>query len=123
MMFQTTAGPAEWGAPGIEVDVSIPAAPETPNFPAMPALPIDHRLAQALVQAHTRLHGRPPQVGAGDRIGLASDASHLKAAGIASVEYGPGKHPVWPMVDERIRVDDLAKAAQVLANVIAELCG
>jgi len=108
---------------GIRIEVIIPAAPETPNFPAMPALSLDHPLTRAIVQAHTRLHNQPPQIGAGDRIGLASDASHLKAAGIATIEYGPGKHPVWPMVDERIRVDDLAQAAQVLADAIAELCG
>lgn len=107
---------------GIQVEVVIPASLETPNFPALPALSRDHRLPRAVSQAHTRLHGQPPQVGAGDRIGLASDASHLKAAGIATVEYGPGKHPVWPMVDERIRTEDIRLAAQVLAETIVLLC-
>ena len=63
----------------------------------------------------------PPVVGAGDRAGLASDASHLRAAGIYTLEYGPGKHPRWPMTDERIWLDDVIAAAQILAGVLIEL--
>jgi acetylornithine deacetylase/succinyl-diaminopimelate desuccinylase-like protein len=57
-------------------------------------------------------------VGAGDRLGLASDAAHLRAAGIYALEYGPGKHPRWPMTDEHILIEDVVTAAQVLAETL-----
>ena len=109
--------------PDIRAEVVIPASPEAPNFPAMPAIPRKHELTQVLINNHTEIHGEPPQTGAGDRIGLASDASHLKAAGIPTIDYGPGKHPVWPMVDERIWAADIVKAAQVLAATLLTLHG
>ena len=74
-----------------------------------------------LVRSHTRLTGQPPPIGAGDRLGLASDATHLRAAGIYALEYGPGKHPRWPMTDERIRVADVVTAAQVLVESLIGL--
>ena len=109
--------------PGIRVEIDIPAAQDMPNFPAMPATPLDHELTRAIVDSHTRVRGEAPLTGAGDRIGLASDASHLKAAGITTIEYGPGKHPVWPMTDERIWAKDIVTAAQVLSTVLAVLHG
>jgi acetylornithine deacetylase/succinyl-diaminopimelate desuccinylase-like protein len=106
---------------GFTTEVIIPASLETPNFPAMPPTPVDHPIVQELVRAHTRIWGVPPTIGAGDRIGLAADSSHLKKAGIPTVEYGPGSHPVWPMVDERIRQDDIVAATRVLAEALKQL--
>lgn len=107
--------------PGLTAELIIPAPAYIPNFPAMPAVSSDHPLAQALIRHHTHILKRPPVVGAGDRAGLASDASHLRAAGIYTLEYGPGKHPRWPMTDERIWLDDVVAAAQILANTLVEL--
>lgn len=107
--------------PGIQMEVHVPVTPETTNFPAMSATPVDHPLVQALVRSHTKVLGQAPVIGAGDRIGLASDGSHMKAVGIPTVDYGPGKHPRWPMVDERIRVDDVIAASQVLAGMLQDL--
>ncbi len=106
---------------GMKAEITIPAPAGTTNFPAAPALSLDHPLAQALIRNHANLTGQPPKVGAGDRMGLASDASHLRAAGIYALEYGPGKHPRWPMVDERIWVEDVITAAQVLADTLVGL--
>lgn len=109
--------------PGIRAEIIIPATPGGVNFPALPAMPVEHSLAQALIRHHTRQRGQPPAIGAGDRIGLASDASHLRAAGIYTLEYGPGKHPRWPMWDERIAVEDVVTAAKVFIETLVELGG
>ncbi|MFN8456630.1 MAG: M20/M25/M40 family metallo-hydrolase [Anaerolineae bacterium] len=109
--------------PGIWAELIIPATPGGVNFPAMPAMPVEHPLAQALSRHHSRQRGQPPIIGAGDRIGLASDASHLRAAGIYTLEYGPGKHPRWPMWDERIAVEDVVTAAKVFIETLVELGG
>ncbi len=111
------------GLPGIRADLTIPATRGGVNFPAMPAMPAEHPLAKAIIRYHTRQQGRPPALGAGDRLGLASDASHLRAAGIYTLEYGPGQHPRWPMWDERISVEDVVTAAEVFIETLAELSG
>ena len=105
----------------MEAEITIPAPAGTTNFPAIPALSPEHPLAQALIKSHTGIKGQPPKVGAGDRIGLASDASHMRAVGIYALEYGPGKHPRWPTTDERIWLEDVITAAQVLADTLADL--
>lgn len=107
--------------PGITWELLIPTPLGTTDFPALPAVSGEHPLAQNLIRSHTRLTGQPPPIGAGDRLGLASDATHLRAAGIYALEYGPGKHPRWPMTDERIRVADVVTAAQVLVESLIGL--
>jgi acetylornithine deacetylase/succinyl-diaminopimelate desuccinylase-like protein len=109
--------------PGIRAEVIIPARPGGVNFPPAAAMSSQHPLAQAIIRHHTHWRGQPPVIGAGDRMGLASDASHLRAAGIYTLEYGPGQHPRWPMWDERIAVEDLHTAAQVFTATLAELNG
>jgi len=104
--------------PGITWELLIPTPIGTTNFPALPAVPPEHPLAQSLIRSHALITGQPARVGAGDRLGLASDAAHLRAAGIYALEYGPGKHPRWPMTDEHILIEDVVTAAQVLAETL-----
>jgi acetylornithine deacetylase/succinyl-diaminopimelate desuccinylase-like protein len=106
---------------GFTYEVIVPAASDALGYPAMPATAPEHPLVQALVSSHAEVVGVEPPVGAGDRIGLAADSGHLKLAGIPTVEYGPGSHPVWPMVDERIRIKDIVVATQVLVGALERL--
>ncbi len=109
--------------PGIRAELVVPATPGGVNFPAIPAMLVEHPLAKALIRHHTEQRGQPPAIGAGDRLGLASDASHLRAAGIYTLEYGPGQHPRWPMWDERIAVGDVVTATKVFIETLVELGG
>ncbi|MCU0511175.1 MAG: M20/M25/M40 family metallo-hydrolase [Anaerolineae bacterium] len=108
--------------PDLHYELIIPQSARQPNMPAREATPPSHPLVQALVQAHTRVTGAAPVVGAGHRIGATADTCHFKGYGIACVEYGPGFIPIWPMVDERIEVAQIITAAQTLALTAAALC-
>lgn len=107
--------------PGIKAEIAIPASEEHSTFPAIRATSPEHPLIQALVDSHLEQAGQVPVVGAGDRIGLASDTSHIKAAGIPAVDYGPGKHPRWPMTDERLKVADILLATEVIKGTLQRL--
>ena len=63
-----------------------------------------------------------PVVGAGIRLGGASDAANLRQAGIQAIDYGPADIEPWPMVDERCRVEDIVIATKVLALTAADIC-
>ena len=72
-------------------------------------------MVKELIAAHKRVTGDEPQVGAGHRIGATADTCHFKGVGVTCVEYGPGFIPVWPMVDERVSMDQIVTASKVLA--------
>jgi acetylornithine deacetylase/succinyl-diaminopimelate desuccinylase-like protein len=38
------------------------------------------------------------------------------------VEYGPGYIPIWPMVDERIEVEQIVTATKTLALTADAIC-
>ncbi len=103
-------------------ELVIPQSERHQSMPAQVATDPDLPLVQALIAAHTRVHGREPRVGAGHRIGATADTCHFKGAGIACVEYGPGYIPVWPMVDECIEVDQIVSATRTIALTAASLC-
>jgi succinyl-diaminopimelate desuccinylase len=48
----------------------------------------------------------------------ASDARHLRAAGFAVIEYGPGEIASLHAVNERVAVESLEKAAEIYQNVM-----
>ncbi len=108
--------------PDFRYELIIPQSPHQPNMPAREATPPDSPLVTAVVDAHTQVTGHAPIVGAGHRIGATADTCHFKGVGITCVEYGPGFIPTWPMVDERIAVDQIVTATHVLARAAAALC-
>lgn len=108
--------------PTFRYELIIPQSAQQPNMPAREATPVDTPLVASLIASHTRVTGQPPVVGAGHRIGATADTCHFKGVGISCVEYGPGFIPIWPMVDERIAVDQIVTATRVLALTAAELC-
>jgi acetylornithine deacetylase/succinyl-diaminopimelate desuccinylase-like protein len=108
--------------PEFQFELVIPQSEQQPNMPAREATPIESPLAQSVINAHAKVTGAIPVVGAGHRIGATADTCHFKGAGIVCVEYGPGFIPIWPMVDERIEVAQVETAAKVLALATAALC-
>ncbi len=108
---------------GIRGRVELPPHPHIRNRPTAQGIPRDHALAKAVARWHEHVLDRPASVGAGKRLGGASDAANLLAAGIPTVTYGPGAIDVWPMVDERSRIDDIVAAARVLALTAVEVTG
>ena len=100
-------------------ELIVPQSPRQPNMPARPETPADEPVVAELIGAHRAVTGADPAVGAGHRIGATADTCHFKGAGITCVEYGPGYIPTWPMVDERIEVEQIVTAAQVLAVTAA----
>lgn len=98
-----------------EYELVIPQSDQQPNMPAREATPRDSAVASALIAAHKQVTGAEPQVGAGHRIGATADTCHFKGAGITCVEYGPGFIPTWPMVDERVGIDQILTATKTLA--------
>jgi len=98
-----------------DYELLIPQSDQQPNMPAREATPLEAPVVSELIAAHEQVTGRKPQVGAGHRIGATADTCHFKGAGITCVEYGPGFIPVWPMVDERVSIDQIQIATQTLA--------
>lgn len=108
--------------PDFRYELVIPQSARHQSMPARAATSGDEPLVQALIAAHSAVHGRRPRVGAGHRIGATADTCHFKGAGITCVEYGPGYIPVWPMVDECIEIAQIVSAARTLALTAATLC-
>ena len=73
-----------------------------------------HRLAAALTEARRRVLGQPPEL-----IGMpyGSDGAWLSAAGVPTVLFGPGRIDNAHTDDEWVELDDVVKAANVLAEL------
>jgi acetylornithine deacetylase len=108
--------------PAFQYELMIPQSPQQPNMPAREATPVESPVVAALIAAHRMVTGAAPVVGAGHRIGATADTCHFKGVGITCVEYGPGFIPIWPMVDERIAVEQIVTATQALALTAEALC-
>ncbi|MBI4185050.1 MAG: M20/M25/M40 family metallo-hydrolase [Proteobacteria bacterium] len=113
--------------PNLEAEVTIPAGGPGDTFYAEPSeIPRSHPLVEALIAGQRLASGREPEVGGALRVGNYGDGNILAAAGIPSVQYGPGDiriYPEWPAPDERVRLSDLTEAARAIAYAIAEVCG
>ncbi len=87
-------------------------------------LPGGQRLAEALCRHATEVMGEPV---ASKGVPLYTDARHYAAAGVPIVLYGAGPHTIEEAnahrADERLPLDDLAKATRVVALTLAELLG
>jgi acetylornithine deacetylase len=108
--------------PEFQYELIIPQSEKHSNMPAREATPVDAPVVAELIQAHTAITGKQPNVGAGHRIGATADTCHFKGVGITCVEYGPGFIPIWPMVDECIEVEQIITATKVLARTAAAIC-
>ena len=107
--------------PDFRYELVVPQSPQQPNMPARESTPRSAPVVAEVMRAHELVTGEAPNVGAGHRIGATADTCHFKGVGITCVEYGPGFIPTWPMVDERIEIDQILTATQVLAVASAAL--
>jgi acetylornithine deacetylase/succinyl-diaminopimelate desuccinylase-like protein len=113
--------------PTLDCQVTIPAGGDDDGWFQDPLeLPRDHPLVQALAEGQQVASGEAPVIGALGRIGNVGDGNILAAAGILSVQYGPGDIRMYregPTPDERVRLADLVTAARAVAYATYRLCG
>ena len=101
-----------------------------------PAVAFDpeHPVSARIAKWHKVVAGTSATVGALGRLGAAADASHVVAAGIDTILYGPGGGTTdrdfrfagllrQGPPDERICLADVVLTAKVFALVAADLCG
>ena len=112
------------------LDVEIEIPPRTGQYAGWDWPPAkigrDDPLVVAMIDAHHRVTGREPEVGASPRLGAVGDASFLQAAGIKTVLYGPGSSTIfssWPTPNERVPLEELVVAAKVYALAAIDICG
>jgi acetylornithine deacetylase/succinyl-diaminopimelate desuccinylase-like protein len=113
--------------PTFDCEATIPAnGPNDPFFMEPSALENSHPLVRAVADGFRSATGREPLVGSVERIGNFGDGNVLQAAGIPSVQFGPGdikRYPEWPAPDERVHVDELRTTARTCAYAALTLCG
>ncbi|MFN0162027.1 MAG: M20 family metallopeptidase [Burkholderiales bacterium] len=112
--------------PTLDCEATIPAnGPQDPFYMDPSALPDDHPLVRALANGYRAATGSEPLIGSVERIGNFGDGNVLQAAGIPSVQFGPGdikRYPEWPAPDERVHVDELMVTAKSCVSATLELC-
>jgi acetylornithine deacetylase/succinyl-diaminopimelate desuccinylase-like protein len=88
--------------------------------------PTDHPLVQALATGQRLASKADAVIGGWGRLGNVGDGNILAAAGIPSVQYGPGDIRIyreWPTADERVLLSDLVTASKAIATAIVGVCG
>ena len=97
------------------VDVSWPGGMFAPG-----ALSTDHPLVAATVEAAADICGAEPRV-VGAPYG--SDLRHYIAAGVPTLQYGPGDVRYAHATDEHVELADVVDCARVYALLALRLCG
>lgn len=84
-------------------------------------IPADHPLVQAAADAAHKVLGRRPEIGRWD---FSTDGAYTQGiAGIPTVGFGPGEERYAHTSEEQIRLEDVASAAQVYAELAVALLG
>ena len=113
--------------PAFRYDLELPAPGTESSWRQDPMeIAKDHPLVVCLAEGHERASGEAPHVGGHGRLGNVGDGNILAAAGIPSLQYGPGDIRIyreWPTPDERVRLDDLVIAARAIAWAVSAVCG
>lgn len=85
----------------------------------------DHPLVTHLADGHRLAANAAPEIGGTGRIGNVGDGNITAAAGIPSLQYGPGDiriYKEWPTPDERVLLSDLVVAAKAVAHATYAIC-
>ena len=113
--------------PNLDYTLTVPAnGPDDPYHMEPMEIAHDHPLVTALAEGQAFASGKPAQVGSVERIGNYGDGNVLAAAGIPSIQYGPGDikvYPEWPSPDERVEVSELMVTARAVAHAALKMCG
>ncbi len=112
--------------PAFHYELTVPVFENDGWFQDPVDVPRDHPMVAALIDGHRLASKTEPELGGALRIGNVGDGNILHAAGIPSVQYGPGDIRIyneWPAPDERVRLDDLVTAAKAIAYATCALCG
>ncbi len=113
--------------PNLDYTLTVPAnGPDDPYHMEPMEIGHDHPLVRALAEGQELASGQPAQLGSVERIGNYGDGNVLAAAGIPSIQYGPGDikvYPEWPAPDERVEVSELMVTARAVAHTALEICG
>ena len=109
-----------------EYELSVPAdgADDPGCFPPC-EIAKDHPLATAMAEGQLFASGREAEVGGVLRLGNVGDGNITAAAGIPSIQYGPGDmrlYAEWPGPDERVRLEELLEASRAFAYAVCKLC-
>lgn len=99
--------------PAFRADIT-PGLVQEPND-----VPVDHAIVAALTAAARANGGAMPIEG----LSCWTDAALLTAAGIPAVCFGPGDIALAHAAEEYVRVDEIARATDVLTAVIVSWCG
>jgi acetylornithine deacetylase len=100
---------------GHPVSVTWPGGTFAPG-----ALPEGHRLLDDTRSAITAAGGPHPAVAGGP---YGSDLRHYAAAGVATLQYGPGAVANAHAVDEHVVIDDVLRCARTYALLALGACG
>ncbi len=112
--------------PAFAYELAIPA-PGTEDgwFQDPMELAKDHPMVVGLAEGHRFASGEAPHVGGIGRLGNVGDGNIMAAAGVPSLQYGPGDiriYDEWPTPDERVQLKDLMIAAKAIAHAVHALC-
>jgi len=113
--------------PAFNCELAIPApGTEEGWFQDPMEIAKDHALVASLAEGHRLASGDAPHVGGIGRLGNVGDGNIMAAAGVPSLQYGPGDiriYSEWPTPDERVQLKDLTIAAKAIAHAICAFCG
>src|SRR5690606_25592329 len=113
--------------PTFDCEVVVPAdGSDDVHFVPPSEIARDHPLTIALAEGMRRTSGQEPEVGGALRLGNTGDGNLLAAAGIPTLQFGPGDiriYPEWPAPDERVELNELVVAAKAIAYAACQICG
>jgi acetylornithine deacetylase len=111
--------------PAFNAEIMIPADGEGGRGMDPMFISKDDPMVTALAEGHTAATGKPTMLGAGLRIGNVGDGNLMDAAGVPSVQYGPGDIRIyneWPAADERVQLSELVTNAKAMAWAAYKVC-
>ena len=112
--------------PAFNYQLTIPAAgTENGWFQDPMEVAKDDPLVTNLADGHRIAADAEPVIGGVGRIGNVGDGNITAAAGIPSLQYGPGDiriYKEWPTPDERVLLSDLVVAAKAVAHATYGFC-